>query len=226
MNRGKFATSVNECIELLKLFDMLKDDRSGNISNFSKDYMQASRSGDYFKIYDSVIKNLDYTFLLKDESYLQFHINGESIGYIFMQNPRRHPDIDTFKKDFYGDNEIPEDELVQFHESYEQYLDEQSLNNDAVYMRLDNDKKNYTEFLHSLAHLHININSNIRIPLDKILTPLAFCCFVIKHVYYDNWKNITSKKSFSIYTSKLKESLFDHPKEFWKENDQLNLHLT
>lgn len=226
MNKGKFAASINECAALLKYVQMLKDSRPGNISTFSKEYMNASRSGDYFKIYNQVINNLDYTFLLNEESFFQFHLEGDDIGYIFMQNPNFHIDINKFKQDFYGVQEIPDDEYEQFYEFYEQYLDEQSRNSSAIYMRLDCESKTYTKFLHSLAHLHININSEIRIPLDKVVTPLAFCCFVLKHVYYDKWKEISSDKDFTIYRNKLRETLCEHPNDFWCEEDGLNLHLT
>lgn len=225
MDNGKFATSVNESAEILKDFGLLKEDRSWNVNKFSLEYMGASRSGDYLKIYDIVIKNFDYTFLLKDESYFQFHKDGNTLGYIFMQNPRRNPNINTFKQKLYGDSDIPEDEHTQFYEFYEQYLSEQSIYNTTAYMRLDCDHRTYTEFLHSLAHLHINVNSEIRIPLNKVLTPLAFCCFVLKHVYYHHWKDFTAKDSFAKFKGKLRESLFDHPSSYWSDEDELNLYL-
>ena len=228
MNKGKFSSSINECISLLKNFDnFLKDSRPGNIKSFSKEYMDISRSGDYIKIYNTVTKNSDYTILLKDDSFFQFHLDSDNDGgYIFMQNPRCHPDFDTFLLDFYGNEDISDEDLEQLPDLYDQYLDEQSLNSGAVYMRMDFEEKTYTNFLHSFAHLHININSDIRIPLDKVLSPLAFCSFVLKHVYYQKWEEQVKKGCFDSYKNKLKEILCDHPKDCWSDEDKLNLFLT
>ena len=36
---------------------------------------------------------------------------------------------------------------------------------------------------HAYAHLHIGTGNDIRIPVDKVLSPLHFVDFVIKHMY-------------------------------------------
>lgn len=226
MDNGKIATSINESVKLLSEFKLLKDSRIGNINTFSKQYMEVSRSGDYLKVYDVVTMNSDYTILLTDDSFFQFHVKDDNGGYIFMQNPRIHPDRESFIYELYGSEEIPENDIDQFNDLYEQYLNEQSLNSSAIYMRMDFEERTYMNFIHSLAHLHININSEIRIPLDKILSPLAFCCFVLKHVYYKRWKEEVGKKYFANYKKRLRESICNHPDMYWTDEDQLNLYIS
>lgn len=226
MDKGKFHTSVHDCISFLKEFGMLKDSNPSKVDGFSQEYMDVSRSGDYFKIYDVVTKNFDYTILLKDDSFFQFHIDGDNGGYIFMQNPRLNKDLSEFIKEFYEDGNVPEEDMEIILDSYDEYLNEDLLNNRAVYMRLDFDEKTYNKFIHSFAHLHINVNSDIRIPFDKVLSPLAFSTFVLKHVYHKRWKDEERKDYFPKYKNKLREILMPHPKEFWDAEDQLNLFIT
>ncbi len=64
MDKGKFHTSVHDCISFLKEFGMLKDSNPSKVDGFSQEYMDVSRSGDYFNIYDVETINFDYKILL------------------------------------------------------------------------------------------------------------------------------------------------------------------
>lgn len=45
---------------------------------------------------------------------------------------------------------------------------------------------------HAYAHLHIGVETDIRIPVDKVLSPLHFVDFIIKHMYKAKWDDAYS----------------------------------
>lgn len=52
-----------------------------------------------------------------------------------------------------------------------QFLNEQSLSNQYTVMRYDYDQKGYRPLIHAVSHLHIGFNNNVRIPLNKVISP-------------------------------------------------------
>lgn len=80
-----------------------------------------------------------------------------------------------------------DDNIDTIEQDYEYYL---SGDKEALYtcpIRYDVAKTEYTEMFHAYAHLHIGIETDIRIPVDKVLSPLHFVDFVIKHMYKTKW---------------------------------------
>lgn len=74
-------------------------------------------------------------------------------------------------------------------QDYEYYL---TGNKEHIYscpIRYDVAENEYTEMHHAYAHLHIGIENDIRIPVDKVLSPMHFVDFVVKHMYKAKWDN-------------------------------------
>lgn len=174
-------------VSLLKQKGTKKIYKDG-LSNAFKSIFQ---TGEYFRIYTVGKENYDFDFLLQDESYLQFSISQDSedsppeLRYAFFQNPQY---FITYEE-FLGVQDIAiEDVGETFQEFYDQFLIEAELNSSSIPIRYDLDKVNYKPIIHSTSHFHIGHNNDVRIPCKMILTPMMFTLFIIKHSYYNIWK--------------------------------------
>ena len=236
MTEANFNISFAKIEATLKSFDLLKMKGIKNLINdgVSDEFKKASLSNKYYEAYKIGLENYDFDFLLNDESYFQFqYINKEGIleiRYAYFQNPFEYL---TYEE--YLENEIDLDEINESIESignifeveYNQFLNEQELTSNYSTIRYDSDFKNYKPILHSVSHIHIGHLNNIRIPLDKILSPLRFVLFTLKHIYYHNWKDKWENDKEDLIT-RLKDCTNGEENlsaEFWGEEEKIELHL-
>lgn len=69
--------------------------------------------------------------------------------------------------------------------SYVPYYEKEDCNILAKYIRIDFEEQGYIEFIHPLSHIHISLfDTEIRLPLDHIVTPDEFLYFVLVHIYH------------------------------------------
>ncbi|MCC8068182.1 MAG: DUF2290 domain-containing protein [Ruminococcus sp.] len=231
MSDSKFIVSIKETIEFLQKEDFLGEvlyvDHEIKTSGFTENYTVSDFS-DHKEYYDTLQRNRDYTIRLADDSLIQYRKNNDlKYSYIYVQNPTKHPDFREFiSAEFPEDRDYNLDELFGlYQEEYLNYLDTQKRNEKAIYMRLDVDPNTYYSSGHAYVHLHINLLSEIRIPFSLVISPLAFCTFVYKHVYSKKWNNFIMKSENNAYIPKIKDVLFDIPKDFWQDKDKIDLFI-
>lgn len=236
MTKANFNISFGKIESTLKSFDLLKMKGIKNLINdgVSDEFKKASLSNKYYQAYKSGLENYDFDFLLKDESYFQFqYINKEGvleIRYAYFQNPFEYLTYEEYLESEIDLNEI--DESIEsignlFEVEYNQFLNEQELTSNYSTIRYDSDFKNYKPILHSVSHIHIGHLSDIRIPLDKILSPLRFVLFTLKNIYYHNWKNKWENDNKDLVL-KLRDCLNgeeDLGAEYWNDDEKIELHL-
>lgn len=198
MTTSGFMTSFHNIEKVLKEFNLFRMSGVKSIykEGVSNSFKTASIKDDYFDCYSTGLENFDYDFLLQDESYFQFEYDNSgtniSIRYAFFQNP-----IDYKSYDEFINEEIIPSGLINsleeagslFHEEYKQFINEQQIKNKYLTIRYDVDYPNYYPNVHSVSHLHIGHQNNLRIPIEKFITPLRFVIFIIKNVYYREWKS-------------------------------------
>jgi hypothetical protein len=210
MTVGKFHTSLEEAKKLLEKIDLFRQKgiKQINTTGVSNEFKTAAQKADYFQVYKTAKKNFDYDFLLKDESFFQFEFkprpnphNCPIVRYAFFQNPQEYKSYREYliEQEITQVDDNEDDEI--FREEYEQFSIEQQFNLSSTTIRFDVDTQNYRPRIHSVAHIHIGHKSNIRIPCDKILTPLMFVVFVLKHAYYNDWKAIIESADTQIMES-------------------------
>jgi hypothetical protein len=196
MNQAVFNISFGKSIRFLRNINMLKRRGTKDVGEHSDTFKSASRNNSHFELYRIAIANEDFEVLLTDESIFQFSRQDNYLRYCFIQNPLIFPSKEDYLTKLYGPEELlnlsgSELEsllaMVDDHE-YEQYLTEQSLNNQSHILRYDLDEKGYLPLVHSYSHIHVGLNDSLRIPCSKILTPLQFTIFCIKHSYHEFWK--------------------------------------
>jgi len=237
MNLADFKISIKEVEKLLKRLELLrmKGIKSLNDDGVSYAFKNASQGSNYFNVFNIGLENYDYDFLLFDQSFFQFEFNYINDGtyeirYAFFQNPFEYKTYKEFIQDIiFDDDEKNIDEVGElFIEEYNQFLSEQEINSNYTTIRYDSDFFNYKPLVHSVSHIHIGHANNIRIPINKIISPLMFTLFVVKHVFYYQWKEMVTndidfvKNALEIGLKSAVNLSVDH----WCENEGLELFLS
>lgn len=176
-------------------------------SNFSIQFLEVIQSKDYINIYDIARMNYDFDLLLKDDFIFQFTYEEDynkiltKIRYAYYENPKN---IEAYEEYIKGQG-LDIDEVGDlFYEDYAQVKRESDLKQSVTPIRYDFDVTSYKGLKHSISHLHIGHNNEIRIPLSLIISPKAFVAFVLRHVYYKKWKNILLDTNNTSYYKRLK----------------------
>lgn len=211
MTIGSFNASVKQIEVLLKIFNLFRQKGIKSINNdgVSDDFKRASQKSDYFSAYKTAISNYDFDFLLYDQSFFQFEFKNKSNGcpdvrYAFFQNPQEYKSYEQYLDSLRQEGNLQEtNEQVGdiFKEEYEQYLIEKQINLTSTSIRFDVDFNNYKPHVHSVAHIHVGHQNNIRIPCNKIITPYKFVLFVLKHIYYHSWKEMIESENQELQRS-------------------------
>lgn len=226
MNEGAFWSSYTEAIRLLKELELLKEDNVHKRIPYSPGCSAYSRSKEYREIYQSLVDFRDYDLLLKDDSMFQMSFGNGEIRLLFIQNPMQYISFESFIEnlgwDYNGQN-IDELHGV-FDDDYSQALEEMDLNKGATYLRYDVDSRGRTdnENIHAYTHLHVGLNNNIRIPVGRYMSPLAFTMFVVRHVYYDVW--VDAVRNLKIIFNHKKQCV-DLPAELWTVAEKQDFYL-
>lgn len=235
ISKGKFAASLTEAKNLLEELALFKAIGPRPIGEYSKEFKKTSRTCRHIDVYNVMRDNLDYEFVLHDDSFFQFCVSKNYLRYCFIENPNitytKREYLKTIFPDL-PDEEINDDtiaELVKEHE-YEQFLNETEINSNLLYVRYDFDKKGYVPLLHSCSHLHIGMRESVRIPLSKALTPRQFVAFCVKLAYPEIWEGFHDQcPDNDPIHHKLQAIKNENPvlgKDFWDAMESSELYMT
>ena len=234
MTINSLLTALDEVKYLLSEANILKYEntsRARSIVNakLSAEFLSIMHSDDYDNIYKTAMKNNDFDFVLIDDSFVQFSaIKGTNelvdgkIRFAYFPNPRSYQTYHEFLEENEFSYDEVGDELV---EVYEQYISEAKLKDFVTPIRYDYDYKSYDMTNHSVSHLHIGREENIRIPLSKMLSPQAFTVLIIKYLYLEHWKKAISKDSFKNIFEKSKQKCVALDNELFSEFEKFQLYL-
>lgn len=205
MKTGKILTSIEETLKYLDAVSILYSTtykiKELQPHKYSDAYYQTFHDGDYRKTFITASENRDFDIKLEDGSLFQFTSRNENdIHYSFLHRIER---IMTFEE-FY-DTYATEENCDTIEIEYEHYS---VTDKDVLYtcpIRYDVSASEYTEMYHAFAHLHVGVETDIRIPVDKILSPLHFVDFIIKHMYKAKWDEAyTNNDKFKELVERLK----------------------
>jgi hypothetical protein len=226
MTEGIFWMSFTQSISLLKRLNLFKQENSHKRIPDSEECRAYSRGKDYKSLYQPLVDNRDYDILLYDDSMLQMSFEDNEYRLLYIQNPQEFLSFESFLAEN-GCSDLTEDrdELYEmFYDDYEQTLEGMKMNSGAVYLRYDVDsrgRKN-NENIHAYTHLHVGLNNNVRIPVGRYMTPLAFTVFVIRHVYYDKWVEAVRNTLLSFNH---KTQCGDLPNDLWTPTEMNDFYL-
>lgn len=160
--------------------------------NLPSDYISQVRNLPYYEQWEMHNKNFWYHIKLNDQSLLYF----ENDSFKFIPSPFDALDSlkdyeDRVKQELF-DNGYSEDEIQDYLEDvedqYQNYLDTESALGDYTPLRVDTHPNQYNKVNHPLSHLHIGHGNESRVPIKRIMTPLAFTGFVISTFYPSEWE--------------------------------------
>ena len=176
-----------------------------------------------------------------DDSFFQFNYEGiDSFGvsvvrFAFFQNPQLYISYMDYLKLLQEKSYIDEDEDLEqlgvaYYEEYSQYLNEQQVNTSNTSIRFDTESESHLPLIHSTCHFHFGHVTNVRVPCKKIISPLGFILFVLKHIYYGDWKILIEDKDENLLSASgaQKNGFIDISElnnEKWLENEELEIFM-
>lgn len=227
MTKAKILASIEESLKYLKKtgieFEETFKIKELSPSKYSEKYYNTFHEGNYEKTFVVAAENGDFDIRLSDGSFFQFTAkNEEDIHYSFFP---RIEEILSFNQ--YVAKYLDEENADTIEQEYESYLsaDKKPLNPCPI--RYDVSKSEYKEGTHAYAHWHIGINTNIRIPSDKICKPICFVDFVVKNFYKKEWDNAyLHNQGFRRYVCSLKNQAEIIASNNFSEEERKLLFLT
>ncbi|OAK17196.1 DUF2290 domain-containing protein [Bacillus wiedmannii] len=234
MNIAGILDSLKDVKKILKESELYKETNqtrkmSLNIGKYSEQFIKLSQKKDYEKLYKVAMENMDYDFLLKDDSFFQFScvlsnnkLEEGTIRYAYYENPRSYNTYEQFLEgNGFEYSECGEELRLE----YEQEIAEARLKNSVTPIRYDYDFKLYEPIHHPISHIHIGHNNDVRIPLSKILTPAKFVNFVLRNAYSKQWKVAFQNESFQDLCISTKNSCYDVQDTFFQKKEKDFLYM-
>ncbi|MGK7923982.1 MAG: DUF2290 domain-containing protein [Spirulina sp.] len=232
---SSLAVGLEKSKKLLKAGDLLDTEnytkpQSFSPSKFSPEFFEISQSNDYIQEYKIALENRDYDLLLKDRAFFQFSCEGSNrkivkYRYAYYEPPYKFP---TYEEFLNGIDLTYEECGDQFYEEYEQDLAEAELKKSVTPLRYDYDETIYEPLIHSVSHLHIGRNNDLRIPIKYLVPPQAFVCFVFRHIYWEKWRLLinTDEKFRKLYFDFVKKSCKNLAENFFTDDEAADFYLS
>jgi len=226
MNEKDFIISKEDVKNLLKDINLLRN------SDFYKkklipQLIKIKEKRDYLLNYQEAVKKFNYHFMLSDESFLKFECIKDEKGslilrYYYFGFPYNLPTYNEYLidkgKNFNVVGYSDKDE-------YEQLIVESKEKDPITLIRYDYSEKNYLPGIHSASHFHIGYGNSMRISCSKMITPLLFTLFILKQVYYDEWKILISNEKIIKSYKSLKSKCKEIDKKIFQDIDRKELFL-
>lgn len=131
-------------------------------------------------------ENSWFHLVMHDLSFFVF--DAARMSYSFVDRP-----IDVVSPRQYlrqNNKEVTRKNLNDIEEEYDLYLSSAVMRPHVTPIRFDLDTKGYREGVHPAAHIHIGLENQVRLHVNKELTPVAFFLFVIRQMYPVYWERL------------------------------------
>ncbi|MBC1566941.1 DUF2290 domain-containing protein [Listeria booriae] len=213
MSVGKVMQEYNDAKRILEQMELQYTEdfhKAQTLTNslFSSEFKKASITKSYNEMYTVARRQMDYNLLVKkDEAIFQFGYerkNGRinELRYAFFECPIVYPSYGDFLDGINYTTEEVGDAFLSEYEDWKErcrdnLVDEGKTKINPVSIRYDYSEAQYAGIKHPVSHFHIGENNEIRIPTKKIITPFSFVTFVLRNVYYQDWKRLIHTQAFS-----------------------------
>jgi hypothetical protein len=169
-----------------------------------------TRTSTYVRIWARHMNERICHFVLTDLSLLHFRYGeGDSwAGLMFMQCPYVVPLYDPNAPELRGER-LAKDVFLEAAETY-------PLRPEPQYLRFDLDEANYNPLAHPLAHLHVGLNTSIRIACQRLWSPASFVSFVMRQVYPEQWSRFVESRPNHAIFRQIRDGLSRVPPDFSK----------
>jgi hypothetical protein len=201
VNKGQFSAHVEEAWDLLGRLGLTE---ARNYRPNYSDFKAAEfRNLGHRDAWQQMLRTQLFDFQLADLSLLQFRYartkTEATPSYVFIQSPVvARPYSDFVVQDL---NLRVEDVGDDFRVEWEEELESAKLRDSPLYFRFDYAPLEYRPFAHPCAHLHVGHETGVRIGTRRVLQPMSFALFVLRHVYSEQWVKVVedNKNKFESY---------------------------
>lgn len=228
MNNNSFNIRIRkDVVGFLKKINLFKLDNYFPEDHYLDAVKEISRIGTHEQIYCKICETYSFDIMLSDDSIYQFHKDGDSYRYCFIQNPK----VKYSWEEYLHNNDLKEDELTEedsniYRSCYDNNEDDSfRYVENPMYIRYDVSGEEYCECSHPYSHLHIGLHNELRIPVSIVLTPEQFTEFSIKMTYRELWKEMYEKGEISEFHKQVKRGCESVDERYWSEEDRLDLFL-
>ncbi len=124
-----------------------------------------------------------------------------------------------------------EEYLEDLETMYRDYVDTELIRGEYTPIRVDIHPGQYKKTHHPVTHLHIGHGNESRIPIKKLMTPLAFASFIIATFYPVQWKRIREDKlldgaEYASTNQTLESVTKNHNSKWCNEEEEKRFYLT
>lgn len=217
---GKFSAQLNDIEKLLNDLDLLEE--RNHYPNLIANPGSTFRKLNYPDSWLLSYRSLMYNFVLKDSSLVLFKPDGYP-SFSFLGCPY---DCLSYR-DFLVENGFEYNEVGnELLESYAEYLLQCDVSEAIHLFRFDYAPGDYNEGSHPASHFHIGYKNDVRLGLKKILDPIAFILFVVRHHYPNYWRVLLGKGQYSKMIQSHRVVLQDiDEKRHYKNLDKIEFYL-
>ncbi len=210
MNTFRGFSEINLSIDLVENAGLLSN--LNNSVELPLNYISQVKKLSYREYWEKYNKNFWYHIKLKDESLILF----EESSYRYIMCPYGIPSEEEFIYSDLGEHwNIFNDEEKEkyltsdiFRSSYEKFIETTADYKSHTPVRLDKHPQQYNPVHHPVQHLHIGYENSSRIPVKRVLTPIAFTAFILSTFYPKSWVKLYNDGALNPELfSKFKESL-------------------
>jgi hypothetical protein len=225
MNVGQFNTQVGTAWDILKGLD-LGEDRVFHPS-YPDNPAAIFRPLSYEDIWKLCFQEQYYDIQLIDDSLIQFRVESFTpllMSYVYYECPYTPTmPFDAFLRDYLELDDWEDRHHVR--RDYEDYYALSTPKEVVTPIRYDYSPNLYMEGRHPASHLRFGHNNSIRVGTKKILRPISFICFILRHVYPDHWTQFVSLAQANIWARNVRDNLDNVGEEYWNDLDHWEMSL-
>ena len=227
MKISQYNNSLSKTVSFLRRNGISKNSSLYHSRGICKKADLRTEGRESISVYREIIEKRDYDILLFNDGFFSFdYFTGfggiNKIRYLYFDSPYDFPTYKEYLKVLGGDYKIYGE---NFRTEYEQELSEASLKEEQVYLRYDFSADEYSPGMHPISHIHVGFNTEIRLSVSMIITPMVFVMFTLKQVYFDKWKTWIKKKDVSDTYRACKRVCRGVPSDYFSETDKLELYF-
>ncbi|MCG3133970.1 MAG: hypothetical protein HMLKMBBP_01239 [Planctomycetes bacterium] len=223
MKLGMFLTQVEDAWKLLRMLGVA--DAREPRPQYESVRAAEFRDLRYRECWERTYAGRLYNFRLRDMALFQFKYarNGDQAtpSYSYLQCPMVVQEYEEFLRDVLGEEAATVGD--EFRDDWESSLDNAPLRDSPVYFRFDYAPKEYRAGVHPAAHMHFGHETGIRISTRRVLRPMSFVLFVIRHVYAARWEKLAADPGY--LGRYIRQNLDDVPDDFWGPAERLAMWL-
>lgn len=178
----------------------------------------------YFEQWRKARANSWFHVELEDHSLVLFSESTNAASFSYLQCPLSVPSFREFLNTL--NLQYSTQNRRELRDEYELVLDTADLRAHLTPIRFDYDEVGYYSGAHPASHIHIGLENQVRLGVNRRLTPISFVLFVMRQMYPDCWKRLLQHHESRRLPKEIRRDCPAVPAHYWQQNDAIELYLT